>query len=221
MGALVDGIGFLFKGGFVMIPLMVCSVLSVAVMFERFVVLRRVALASEGLMDQLRERLMDGRVEEALRICDIADGPVARVLANGLRMFLQNRHREDLSFHIERAMEERAIFETARLQRRLGILDTVITVAPLLGLLGTVTGMMGSFHVLSSQQGLSQPNAITGGVAEALIATATGLAIAIVTLVGYNTLTEKVKHMTSEIEVRATQLVNFLVKLQPVKERLP
>ena len=221
MGALSEAIGFLVKGGYVMIPLMLCSVLAVAVMLERFVVFRRVAHASDGLMEQLRERLMDGRVEEALRMCDLSDGPVARVLANGLRMFLQNRHRDDLSMHIERAMEERAILETVRLQKRLGILDTVITVAPLLGLLGTVTGMMGSFQVLSSQRGLSQPNAITGGVAEALIATATGLAIAIVTLVGYNALTEKVKHLTSEIEVRATQLVNFLVKLQPVKERLP
>src|SRR5207248_8012294 len=112
---------------------------------------------------------------------------VARVLSSGLRMFTQGRTAEDMTRHVERAMEELALREVQRLQRRLGVLDTVITVAPLLGLLGTVTGMMGSFHVLSSQRGLSQPSAITGGVAEALIATATGLAIAIVTLVGYNT----------------------------------
>jgi biopolymer transport protein ExbB len=216
-----EAIGFLAKGGVVMVPLMLCSVLAVAVMLERFIVLRRAAMGSDGLMDQLRERLLDGRVEEALRLCDISVGPVARVLASGLRMFTQGRHSEDLTRQVERAMEELALYETNRLHRRLAILDTIITVAPLLGLLGTVTGMMGSFHVLSSQRGLSQPNAITGGVAEALIATATGLAIAIVTLVGYNALTEKVKHLTSEIEVRGTQLVNLLVKLQPVKERLP
>jgi biopolymer transport protein ExbB len=211
----------LMKGGPVMVPLLVCSVLAIAVIVERWRALAAAGTGVEGLMSGVRECLMDGRVEEALRLCDGARGSVATVLAGGLRMFRQSFHRDGSTAHVERAMEELALREVPRLQRRLGILDTIITIAPLLGLLGTVTGMMGSFHVLASREGLGQPNAITGGVAEALIATATGLAIAIVTLVGYNTLTEKVKEITSEIEVRATQLLNILATLQPVKERLP
>jgi biopolymer transport protein ExbB len=214
-------VALLMKGGPVMVPLLVCSVLAIAVIAERWRALAAAGTGVEGLMSGVRERLMDGRVEEALRLCDGARGPVAVVLAGGLRMFRQGLHRDGSTAHVERAMEELALREVPRLQRRLGILDTIITIAPLLGLLGTVTGMMGSFHVLASREGLGQPNAITGGVAEALIATATGLAIAIVTLVGYNTLTEKVKEITSEIEVRATQLLNILATLQPVKERLP
>jgi biopolymer transport protein ExbB len=211
----------LLKGGPVMVPLLVCSVLAVAVMIERWRALAAAETGVEGLMDGVRERLLDGRVEEALRLCEGARGPVAAVLAGGLRMFRQSLHRDDAAAHVERAMEELALREVPRLQRRLGVLDTIITVAPLLGLLGTVTGMMGSFHVLASREGLSQPTAITGGVAEALIATATGLGIAIVTLVAYNVLCEKVKAITSEIEVRATQLLNILATLQPAKERLP
>jgi biopolymer transport protein ExbB len=220
-------IALLMKGGPVMVPLLVCSVLAVAVMIERWRALAAAETGVEGLMGGVRERLMDGRVEEALRLCEGARGPVAAVLAAGLRMFRQSLLRDECvgappaAAHVERAMEELALREVPRLQRRLGVLDTVITVAPLLGLLGTVTGMMGSFHVLASHEGLSQPTAITGGVAEALIATATGLGIAIVTLVAYNALCEKVKAITSEIEVRATQLLNILATLQPAKERLP
>jgi biopolymer transport protein ExbB len=214
-------VALLLKGGPVMVPLLVCSVLAVAVMIERWRALAAAETGVEGLMEGVRERLLDGRVEEALRLCEGARGPVATVLAGGLRMFRQSLHRDDAAAHVERAMEELALREVPRLQRRLGVLDTIITVAPLLGLLGTVTGMMGSFHVLASREGLSQPTAITGGVAEALIATATGLGIAIVTLVAYNVLCEKVKAITSEIEVRATQLLNILATLQPAKERLP
>jgi biopolymer transport protein ExbB len=217
----MGAVQLVMKGGWMMVPLLVCSVLAVAVMVERWRALSAAGAGVEGLMGAVRERLMDGRVEEALRLCESAPGPVARVLAGGLRMFQQTRHRERLCPQVESVMQELAMAETPRLSRRLGVLDTIITIAPLLGLLGTVTGMMGSFRVLSSSEGLSQPNAITGGVAEALIATATGLAIAIVSLIAYNALSERVKEITGEIELRATQLTNILSALQPIGEPLP
>ena len=104
--------------------------------------------------------------------------------------------------------------ETPVLYRRLGILDTIITIAPLLGLLGTVTGMIRSFHVVGAASGMNNVAGVSGGVAEALIATATGLAIAIVTLIGYNYLTEQVKQVIADMEVRATQLMNILAGLR-------
>jgi len=200
----------LAKGGPVMIPLVVCSVLSLAVVLERAAFWWR----ARGVGDSERalELAAAGKWVDAIECARASRAPQARVLAAGLE------HREAGA---TLAMEAAARSEVARMRRALPVLDTIITLSPLLGLLGTVTGMMGSFHVLASREGLGQPNAITGGVAEALIATATGLAIAIVTLVGYNTLTEKVKEITSEIEVRATQLLNILATLQPVKERLP
>ncbi len=83
-------------------------------------------------------------------------------------------------------------------------------IAPLLGLLGTVTGMISAFHVIAAKEGISTPTAITGGVAEALIATAAGLTIAIFTLIGYNHLQERIKHIIAEIEARGTAMVNVL-----------
>jgi biopolymer transport protein ExbB len=109
---------------------------------------------------------------------------------------------------IEQRLQEKALVETPKLMKRLSVLDTIITISPLLGLLGTVTGMIRAFHVVGDPSTMNGPAAITGGVAEALIATATGLAIAIVTLVGYNFLGEKVKTLVSTMEIAATQTVN-------------
>jgi len=195
-------------GGPVMYPLVICAVMSVAFMIERFITINRASADNEVLTEQVREHLQGGRVNDALAVCDQHPGPVAGLLANGIR----NRNLDSDS--IERAMEELALRETPLLYRHLGILDTIITVAPLLGLLGTVTGMIKSFNVVGSSAGLNNPTAITGGVAEALLATATGLAIAIVTLVGYNYLTEKVKEIIADMEVRATQLMNILANLR-------
>jgi biopolymer transport protein ExbB len=195
-------------GGPVMYPLTLCAFLSVGFMIERFITINRASADNEALTEQVREHLTGGRVNDALAICDQHPGPVAGLLANGIR----NRNLDSDS--IERAMEELALRETPLLYRHLGVLDTIITIAPLLGLLGTVTGMIKSFNVVGSTQGLNNPNAITGGVAEALLATATGLAIAIVTLIGYNYLTEKVKEIIADMEVRATQLMNILANLR-------
>ena len=103
-------------------------------------------------------------------------------------------------------MKNQAELWMPRLEARIDIIDTVITAAPLMGLLGTITGMMASFQVLS-EKGVNEPNAITGGVAEALIATATGLVIALFCLVAYNYLANRVKSYIYALESVGSQLV--------------
>lgn len=209
------GIEFLLKGGWVMWPLFLCAVVSVTVMIERSIALRQAAADNEELLDEIRKLLLAGRVPEALAQCDRSRGPVASIIASGIR----NRHLDNAS--IERAMEELALREAPLLQKRLGILDTVITLSPLLGLLGTITGMISAFNVVATADSGSAPTAITGGVAEALIATASGLAVAIVNLPVYNHLTEKVKEIIADMEVRATQLLNILANLREMETRPP
>ena len=191
---------FLCKGGPVMVPLIACSVASVAVMIERYMRLKSASGKSEELMERVEKSLALGRYQDAIRISEYEQTPLGDMLATGLKCPDQ----------AEKCMEEDALKTTPELFKRLSILDTIITIAPLLGLLGTVTGMIRSFHVISTKSGLGTPTAITGGVAEALTATATGLAIAIVTLVGYNYLTEKAKVIVSDMEVCGTRLVNIL-----------
>ncbi len=202
------GIQFLLNGGPIMWPLFACAIIAVAVMIERFIVIARAGQDNEALVEQVRGQLKQGRVNEALALCEQSPGPIAQLLASAVR------NRDLDSDSIERAMEELALRETPVLYKRLGVLDTIITIAPLLGLLGTVTGMIRSFHIVGAASGLNNTAGISGGVAEALIATATGLAIAIVTLIGYNYLTEQVKQAIAEMEIRATQIMNILANLR-------
>ncbi|MGZ9220177.1 MAG: MotA/TolQ/ExbB proton channel family protein [Candidatus Binatia bacterium] len=125
-----------------------------------------------------------------MKLGENSSQPIARVLAAGIA------HRNPAP---AKAMEALAQAEIPMLKSRLGILDTIVTLAPLLGLLGTVVGMIGSFDVMS-EAGMGQPHAITGGVAEALITTATGLLIAILTLVSYNYFTAKVEREMDRME---------------------
>jgi len=204
MGWLTNALDFLYKGGPVMVPLIACSVLSVAVMMERFLTMRQSSVDGDGLMRRVEDLISRGEVKQAVRQCEFTGGFVGNVLAAGLSA---GTARPDA---MERAMQEAASKQSTELHRRLSVLDTIITIAPLLGLLGTVTGMIKSFHVISTKQGMSAPTAITGGVAEALIATATGLAIAICTLVGYNYLNERVSQIVGDAEARCNQLMNVV-----------
>ncbi|HHX39124.1 MAG TPA: MotA/TolQ/ExbB proton channel family protein [Armatimonadetes bacterium] len=205
MESFTGAVAFLVKGGPIMVPLLAASLLAVAVTIERAVVLARASRDSGPLMRHVRESLQRGAVEEAQRACEEANTPVGRVLAAGLRARRLPPER------LEKVLEEEALSELPALNRRLVVLDTVITIAPLLGLLGTVTGMIRSFGIMALS-GIDRPHGITGGVAEALIATAVGLAIAITTLIAYNWFTEKVRDITSQMEIRATQLVNLLAE---------
>ncbi len=208
MGWFVSAFELLCKGGYVMIPLMFCSVVAVAVLIERFITISRAQADVSEVIGRAEDAVYAGKFERAIELLKSQDSPVARVLTAGL----QNMHLGERG--AERAMEEQGTRESRSLTKRLGSLDTIITIAPLLGLLGTVTGMISAFHVIAAKDGISTPTAITGGVAEALIATATGLAIAIFTLVGYNNLQERIKHIVAEIETRGTAMVNVLADIE-------
>jgi len=207
----------LSQGGLVMVPLAVCSILALTVIIERYATLRGADCGGAELIARVRLALQKGGGLEALKKCERAHGPVANVLAAGLRAYL-------LGSPVRQAMEEQALAEQPGLNRRLAVLDTTVTLAPLLGLLGTVLGMISAFRIISVS-GTSHPAGITGGVAEALVATATGLGIAIFSLVGYNWCRDKLRRITEEIELRATQLENLVsvgaARAVPEREEIP
>jgi len=192
----------LSKGGPVMVPLAVCSMLALTVIVERYLVLHKADRGGAELIGRTRRALRDGDGEEALARCEETGGPVANVLAAGLRAYLTESP-------VSEAMEEQVLADQRFLNKRLAVLDTIVTLAPLLGLLGTVLGMISSFRIISVS-GTSHPAGITGGVAEALIATASGLAIAIFSLIGYNWCRDKLRQVNEEIELRGTQLEHLL-----------
>ncbi len=191
IGSLVQTLA---KGGPVMIPLLACSIVALAVVVERLTFWWRETDRGAALRAlELAER---GKLDEALEVVRGARGPSARVIAAGLT---------EREAEAPAAMEASAQAEMGRLKSYLPVLDTIITLSPLLGLLGTVTGMIAAFGILSTT-GMNQPTAITGGVAEALIATAVGLAIAIGTLVPYNYFTARAERAMDAMERVASRL---------------
>ena len=187
-------IDIIVKGGIVMIPLLLCSVISLALTIERLLFWRRVK--SKQVLQEILNLVDQGQFNKAQELAKGSEQPIAQVLAAGIA------HRNPAP---AKAMEAAAQAEMPVLKNRLGILDTIVTLAPLLGLLGTVVGMIGSFDIMSSV-GIGQPHAVTGGVAEALIATATGLLIAILTLVSYNYFSARAEREIEAMEHFSTTL---------------
>lgn len=188
-----------------MIPLLLSALIALTVIVERSYVLFRLYQTPPKWLSKLLQSLKAQVVksEDLKKIedsCKRLDTPIASVLLAGVEHF------DNPIEEMELSMKNRAESWVPLLEKRIEWIDTVITAAPLMGLLGTITGMMSSFEVLS-EKGVNDPNAITGGVAEALIATAAGLVIALICLVAYNFLTTKVKFMIYEIESAASNLV--------------
>lgn len=179
------------RGGLVMYPLLLCSVLIGAVAVERFVFFRRSCKQAGGLLRQVEAALYGGGWEEAQRAASEAGGVVGRILAAGLP------HRSDAGAMRE-IFEETTVLEATNLRRNLRYLGTIVTMAPLLGLLGTVVGMIGSFSVLDADGG--NPAAITGGVGEALIATATGLCVAVLALAVHTYFSHRLDNIITDVE---------------------
>ncbi len=177
-----------------MIPLLVCSVISVTIIIERFLYWYRIR--SRDLPERMLQEVEKLQLPSALELAKGARDPILKVLAVGIE------HSNPSSGE---AMEAAALAEIPRMKQYLPALDTIVTLAPLLGLLGTITGMISSFGIMSLA-GIGQPHAITGGIAEALIATATGLSVAIFTLIPFNYFQSKSERRIEEIETYASRL---------------
>lgn len=197
-----NGITLFTRGGLVMYPLFICSVFVLTIALERWFYYRSLEIDVEKLVTEVTEALQKNNKQQACQLCEQISNPVASVLIAGLRFPGKER------IGIKEAMEEEALNRIVQLKVHLNYLDTIITLAPLLGLLGTVTGMINSFNVLNVSS--NKPFAITGGVAEALIATATGLAIAITALIFYSYFTNRVDKFIYEIERSASKMLGCL-----------
>ncbi len=203
------------KGGPVMYPIIFCSVLSLAVVLERIYHLYRAKIDTREFMDQIANILRRNRIKEAIQTCDATPGPIAHILKAGIMK--HGRPKQE----IKEAIEDAALHEIPRLERNLGILATVAHIAPLLGLLGTVTGMVRCFQMISEKSASFNsvnPTDLAGGIWEALLTTVAGLVVAIPTFVAYNYLVSRVDGFVLDMERSATELVNLLTEEERPKE---
>ncbi len=198
---------FMQKGGPIMWPILLCSVVAFAIVIERLLRLRQEQIDIKSFMEQISKSLKRNKIMEALDLCDRTGGPIAAILKAGILKHDRGRN------EIREAIEDASIHEVPRLERNLPVLATVAHVAPLLGLLGTVTGLVAAFQVIESKATALNPvnpGDLAGGIWEALLTTVFGLVVAIPTYVAYNYLVSRVDGFVLEMERSATDLLNIL-----------
>jgi biopolymer transport protein ExbB len=191
------------KGGPVMWPLLALSILGVTVIFWRWWALRQATSGVAAFMTDLRGKLVSRDVAGAIAVCEHHRGPVASIVKAGLLRY--GRPKDE----VELALQDASAHELANLERGLPILATVAMISPLLGFLGTVTGMINSFEALASV-GLNNPAAVAKGISEALITTAAGLSIAIPVQMAYNYFVTSVNSLMRNMESAAHVVLESL-----------
>ena len=192
------------KGGPVMYPLLACSIIALSVVIERAIFWLKLGIQSKPtLVDEILELARQGDWESIKNKTVHTKDYIIKILVNGIL------HKE---FSMIKAMESAAADEIKHMRRFMGILDTMITVAPLLGIFGTVLGIISSFEVLG-MAGIEHPQEVTAGIAQALITTAAGLGIAILSVFPYNYFNSRVENAAMRIEKYATSLEIVFEKL--------
>jgi biopolymer transport protein ExbB len=198
------------KGGILMIPILLCSVVALAVFIERMWSLRASRIIPSDLVRQAEDLVRKGMLDDAVAACRRQPSPVGRVIIAALRHAGQERE------VIKEAVQEVGRREAAHLERYVSVLGTVANVSPLLGLLGTVSGMIKAFTVISVQ-GVGNPASLAGGISEALITTAAGLTAAIPSFLAYRYLLSRVDRAVLELEQVSIHFVDLLK--QPARRR--
>lgn len=202
----------LFDGGAMMIPLMLCSVLAIGVVIDRALAFIRYArVDTRSLRAQVMQLLREGRVQEAALLCAQTPGPVAAVLLAGIQAYAKHSGRVDegeVAATVKTTMEEFSVHAISAVEKRFGVLSTIGNAAPLLGMTGTVVGMIASFDALQEKAG--DVGVVAGGISTALITTAAGLVIALFAVIPYNYFSARSDSIDLEIEETKSQFVDFI-----------
>lgn len=198
---------FFQKGGFVIYPLMLCSVLGLAIIVEKALALRRKSVIIPEIVNILDDIKGSDDISLALSICDRHEGPFANVIRVGLES--RDMPRDE----IKEALNDQGRQEVHTLERGLVILETIAGISPLLGLLGTVVGILKVFNVIAAV-GVGQATALSGGISEALITTIVGLSIGIPAVVVYNYFIDKAEGHILEIEKYSSMLLKKVASFQ-------
>jgi biopolymer transport protein ExbB len=192
-------------GGPMMYPLIICSLLAVGVIIAKAWTLWVAHKESRGLLEEVEVLGREGRIDEAIRLSDDRPGPVAAILSSGLRRVRDRQMGRD----VEKAVQTTGVIELGFLERGLVVLATIANVAPLMGFLGTVAGMIAAFGAIA-EVGQIEASLVAGGIKVALITTATGLVIAIPVNIGYNFFVTRIDKLIVDMEEGTGALLRMI-----------
>lgn len=193
-------------GGFTMYILLFCSFLSVTILLERIIYYRRRSRTKRSeFMTRIKRALKSGSIEKAMEICNHSHAPFSNVIYSGL--VLHDRHGKEISS----AMEREITVETTKLERLTSIVGTIGNTAVYIGLFGTVLGIIRAFHDIAAA-GAGGMSIVIGGVAEALVCTATGLFVAVPAVIAFNYFMKRVERFINDMELCASELSDLIGK---------
>jgi biopolymer transport protein ExbB len=195
---------FIVKGGVVLWVIMALSVIGIAIIVERVLYFRSIRTDEEKLFQRVKASVEKGHFEEALSICDNNESPLSALIKVGIeyRSYPESAQKEIL--------KDAAAQEVPRLERNVSTLGTIAHIAPLLGLLGTVTGTMKAFGVLGRFGAVADPSILAMGISEALITTVGGIVVAVPAVIFYNLLVTKVNLILLKMENQVTALIMMI-----------
>jgi len=200
------------KGGWIMIPIAILSVIAVYIFVERYFAIRKAEKTDENFMNRIKDYIHDGKIESALALCRSTDSPIARMIEKGVQRI--GRPLND----IHTAIENVGRLEVFKLERGLPALATAAGGAPMIGFLGTVTGMIRAFYDMSlvaKETGNISIETLSGGIYEALVTTVAGLVVGIIAYFAYNVLVSNVEKVVNGLEANTTEFMDLLN--EPVK----
>lgn len=192
------------KGGWIMIPLLILSLLSVYIFVERYLALKKAATEDSNFMNRIRDYIHDGKIDSAISLCQSYNYPIARMIEKGISRL--GRPLND----VNTAIENVGNLEISKLEKGLPTLATVAGGAPMLGFLGTVIGMVQSFWNMSTAGNNIEVSMMAGGIYTALVTTVAGLIVGIFAFFAYNMLVAKVEQVVFNIEAKSMEFMDIL-----------
>ena len=208
----MDILSILLKGGWIMLPLFLASIITLAIIIERYIVIRKSRQNIPAFLMKLRGMLKRKDITGAISYCMEEKSSAANIIRKGLKKYNLGHER------VIEAIENAGKQEVHKLEKGLSVLATISGVAPLLGFLGTVTGMISAFMRIEDLQGSANPSDLAGGIWEALLTTAFGLAVGIISYTFYNYLVSRVKKLVLDMEIVSNDVVDVLEEVNRNKQ---
>jgi len=191
-------------GWYIMIPLGILSIMAIYIFLERYMAIRKASKMEKDFMNKIKDYIHDGKIDAAKKLCEGSNTPVAKMLEKGIARI--GKPIKDISASIENT----AKLEVYKMEKNLSTLATVAGAAPMIGFLGTVLGMIFTFHAMKISGNGVEISALSGGIMQAMVTTVAGLIIGIIAYIAYNTLVAKVDKVVHMIEVNIIEFLDLL-----------
>jgi biopolymer transport protein ExbB len=193
-----------FKGGFMMIPILLLFIITIYILIERILVINKESKSPKNFTNEIIKRVNNNDINGAKLICDDTNNPIARMILKGLNKI------ENSLKNIEASIENVGKIEIYNLEKNLSLLATISGAAPMMGFLGTVTGMIQAFISIAQEEGAVSPKLLSSGIYEAMITTAAGLFVGIVAYLAYNYLVSRVEKLIHRMEYSTIEFIETL-----------